>query len=73
MTYLGRPVMIDTMRSGYPADMARAAESPGMGTLESVANDAVDRLKEFAREKPTTFAFWALGIGFVLGWKLKPW
>jgi len=65
--------MIDTMRSGFPADMARAADSPEMGTMESMANDALDRMKQFARDNPTTFAFYALGIGFVLGWKLKPW
>jgi len=65
--------MIDTMRSGYPADMMRAADSPGMGTVENMANEALDRMKQFAREKPTTFALYALGIGFVLGWKLKPW
>jgi len=67
--------MIDTMRSGFPADMTRAADSPGIGigTVENMANDVLDRMKQFAREKPTTFAFYALGIGFVLGWKLKPW
>ena len=71
---LGGPwQMIDTMRSGYPADMMRAADSPGMGTMENMANDALDHMKQFARENPTTFAFYALGIGFILGWKLKPW
>jgi len=44
-----------------------------MGAVEHMANDAFDQMKQFAREKPTTFAFYALGIGFVLGWKLKPW
>jgi hypothetical protein len=65
--------MIDTMRSGYPADMTRAAESPSMGSLEVMANDAVDRMKDYARCHPVSFGLWALGIGFVLGWKLKPW
>jgi len=65
--------MIDTMRSGFPADMKRAAESPDMGAVESMANEAVDRMKQFAREQPTTFALYALAIGFILGWKLKPW
>jgi hypothetical protein len=65
--------MIDTMRSGFPADMARAADSPDLGALENVASDVLDRIKDFAREKPTTFAFYAFGIGFILGWKLKPW
>ena len=65
--------MIDTRRSDFPSDMARAAASQGDGTLEVMANDAVDRLKDYARENPTAVALWALGIGFVLGWKLKPW
>lgn len=38
-----------------------------------VARDVVDYLKEYAREKPEVAALWCLGIGFVLGWKLKPW
>jgi hypothetical protein len=65
--------MIDTLRSEWPTDMARAAEFPSMGTLESMVNEALDRFKNHAREHPTEVALWALGIGFVLGWKLKPW
>jgi hypothetical protein len=65
--------MIDTLRSDFPADMARAADSPDAGTLETMANDAIDRLRDYARENPATVALWALGIGFILGWKLKPW
>jgi hypothetical protein len=38
-----------------------------------VAADVLDYLKEYAREKPEVAALWCLGIGFVLGWKLKPW
>jgi hypothetical protein len=53
--------------------MTRAADDPGMGALENLANDALDRLKRYARDNPTSFALWALGIGFILGWKLKPW
>ncbi len=29
--------------------------------------------REYARERPEVVALWAFGIGFVLGWKLKPW
>ena len=65
--------MIDTLRSDFPADMTRAAEFPEMGTFEAMANDALDRMRDYARNNPTSFALWALGIGFVLGWKLKPW
>lgn len=35
--------------------------------------DALDYVKEYAREKPDVAALWCFGIGFVLGWKLKPW
>lgn len=35
--------------------------------------DLVDYFRDYAREKPGTMALWCLGIGFVLGWKLKPW
>lgn len=65
--------MIDTMKSEFPADMYRAASFPSMGSLERMASDALVRLTGYAREKPMTFGLWALGIGFVLGWKLKPW
>jgi len=65
--------MIDTLRSDFPADMMRASDDPAMGTLETMANDVTGYLKEYARDHPTSFGLWALGIGFVLGWKLKPW
>jgi hypothetical protein len=30
-------------------------------------------LREYARDYPEVVALWAFGIGFILGWKLKPW
>ena len=35
--------------------------------------DLIDYLKDYARQKPEVAALWCLGIGFILGWKLKPW
>ena len=35
--------------------------------------DLVDYVKAYAREKPEVAALWCFGIGFILGWKLKPW
>jgi hypothetical protein len=35
--------------------------------------DIVTYAREFAREQPEMAALWCLGIGFALGWKLKPW
>jgi hypothetical protein len=69
----GEAIMIDTLRSDFPADMARAAEEPAQGVLEAMAQDALDQLKVYAREFPVAFGLCAFGVGFVLGWKLKPW
>ena len=30
-------------------------------------------LLEYARENPASAALWCFGVGFVLGWRLKPW
>lgn len=37
------------------------------------AKDFVWYVKEYARQKPDVAALWCFGIGFVLGWKVKPW
>lgn len=37
------------------------------------ATDLLDYLREYAREKPEMVALWCFSVGFVLGWKLKPW
>jgi hypothetical protein len=36
-------------------------------------DDLVRYCKDYARERPEVCALWCFGIGFVLGWKLKPW
>ncbi|RIK88577.1 MAG: hypothetical protein DCC67_00570 [Planctomycetota bacterium] len=45
----------------------RSAESQISG------QQIVDALRQYARERPETVALWAFGLGFVLGWRLKPW
>ncbi len=65
--------MVDTARISFPDDMTQAARFPGGSTLESMASDTLERVKLYARDEPVSFALWAFGIGFVLGWKLKPW
>lgn len=37
------------------------------------STDLVEFFRQYARERPEVVALWCLGIGFVLGWKLKPW
>ena len=50
-------------------------ERPQYGSSEEIAmgRDLLDYLREYARQKPEVVALWAFGIGFILGWKLKPW
>jgi hypothetical protein len=35
--------------------------------------DAWEYFQSYARQRPEVVALWCLGLGFVLGWKLKPW
>jgi len=65
--------MVATSRISFPDDMTQAIRSPGSATLETFATDSLERIKDYARDEPVKFALWTFGIGFVLGWKLKPW
>lgn len=65
--------MIDVARERWPADMRRVSGGAEEGTIESVAQGVVESVRRYVREQPEAAALWALGIGFVLGWKLKPW
>lgn len=37
------------------------------------SRDLISYARRYAREKPEVVAICCIGIGFVLGWKLKPW
>ena len=39
----------------------------------SPSSDLLQYFRQYARERPEVVALWCLGIGFVLGWKLKMW
>lgn len=38
-----------------------------------IAEAAGEFFTQYARQRPEVVALWAFGIGFVLGWRLKPW
>lgn len=40
---------------------------------EMQAPDMFECIKHYAQRHPEKFALWCFGIGFVLGWRLKPW
>ena len=40
---------------------------------EPTTKRALEHFQEYGRDRPEIVALWCLGIGFVLGWKLKMW
>ncbi|MCI0379102.1 MAG: hypothetical protein L0215_15950 [Gemmataceae bacterium] len=62
-----------TTKTAARASNARP-QAPSKSSDEvDMGRDLVEYLKEYAREKPEVAALWCFGIGFILGWKLKPW
>jgi len=64
--------MANTRTASKTATNRKTQAKPLSDEME-IAHDVVDYLKEYAREKPHVAALWCLGIGFILGWKIKPW
>ncbi|MCA9072197.1 MAG: hypothetical protein KDA84_24895 [Planctomycetaceae bacterium] len=48
-------------------------QSPFAGTQLEPVDDVVEYVKTYARQNPGTAALWCFGVGFIIGWKLKPW
>ena len=63
---------MNPVSSQYESTPARR-QYAGDTTAMRPSQDIVEYLREYAREKPEAVALWCFGIGFVLGWKLKPW
>jgi len=55
-----------------PQNRKSSGMSPHTTQLQP-SQDLIDYLKSYAREKPDVAALWCFGLGFVIGWKLKPW
>ncbi len=56
----------------YPATQNAQHMRP-LGETLRPPSDLVEYFQQYTRERPTVVALWCLGIGFVLGWRLKPW
>lgn len=54
-------------------ERASAAASRAEEEGKHLLDDTICYLKEYAQENPQTMALWCFGIGFIVGWKLKPW
>ena len=55
----------------YSATQNAQDHQPGEGLRPN--GDLVEYFRQYTRERPEVVALWCLGIGFVLGWKLKIW
>lgn len=53
--------------------LATAYSATGPERELQLGEDLWDYLREYSRQRPETVAIWAFAIGFVLGWKIKPW
>jgi hypothetical protein len=57
----------------YSNDVAYQAEPMTAENQLKPLDDLFEYLREYARERPEIVALTCFGVGFVLGWKLKPW
>ncbi|MHB8864853.1 MAG: hypothetical protein ACYC6N_20795 [Pirellulaceae bacterium] len=57
----------------HPVPQSRKEPQVPTGRGAPTTKCAREHLFEYGRERPGTVALWCLGIGFVLGWKLKLW
>jgi hypothetical protein len=57
----------------FPENMTRHVAHETPNWAQSTIHTVVECIEDYARAKPLSFALWTFGIGFALGWKLKPW
>jgi hypothetical protein len=58
----------------WPRDMVQASHSDtGENWLETTVRSVVESVEDYAHREPLKFAACIFGIGFVVGWKMKPW
>ncbi len=62
-----------TTKSDRNSARQAAPAQEQMEDAKEITSDIVAYLTEYARENPAYAALACLGVGFVLGWKLKPW
>jgi len=71
MQGVNSPVSQIEAASGVMPEGQRGGGS--LGASPDFLADATEFLREYSRSRPEVVALWAFGVGFVLGWKLKPW
>ena len=54
-------------------EKAETFVSEQLEKLPEPVRNSLGELRGYAKKNPDTALLWCFGIGFVLGWKLKPW
>ncbi len=54
-------------------NQSRAPRKQEVEDPRKITEDVVNYLIEYAKENPGYAALGCIGVGFILGWKLKPW
>jgi len=67
--------MSETVTKSRPATDTRqhSTSQSNSNTDLRPGRDILEYAQQYARDKPDVAALWCFGIGFVVGWKLKPW
>ena len=64
------------MDSQYDTGFRDRGESSSASSSQNemkIVDDLVTYFRKYAHECPEKLALACLGVGFILGWKLKPW
>jgi hypothetical protein len=57
----------------FPGAAQRSGSLNEDSPLHAQIERTMEEIEAYARREPWAFATWVFGVGFVLGWKLKPW
>lgn len=55
------------------ATTSEQSQRKSTGEMLHPTRDVVNYVRKYARQKPDVAALWCLGLGIVVGWKIKPW
>jgi hypothetical protein len=62
-----------TSHSPQIESLRRESTSGQCATSPAIKEDVVEYLTDYAKQNPKQAALFCVAVGFVLGWKLKPW
>jgi len=61
------------VQASRPAQQSGQGGGQAPSRPQADSRDLIAHLTEYAEQNPSTAALWCFGLGFVIGWKLKPW